>query len=151
MRRLSLVSSKLFFIKQCEENVKKIRQFQEYIFHKLLGQFLKFGIQGCVDGGHKYVEVSPTIIKIQGVKHGNLAAPVNNTLVSHTSFLATDTPPCVLICTTNILCLANTSYMYVPNIYSQLQLTSLLNNLSYFVVIILYNSLQIITTNSLNR
>ena len=80
-------------------------------------------MQGCVYGGYKYyVEVSPTIIKIQGVKNGNLATPVNNTLVCHTSFLAADTQLCVLICTTNILCVANTSYMYVcmhaPNIYS---------------------------------
>ena len=78
-------------------------------------------MQGCVYGGYKYVnliEVSPTIIKIQGVKNGNLAAPVNNTLVRHTSFMAADTQLCVLICTTNILCVANTSYMYVPNIYS---------------------------------
>ena len=77
-------------------------------------------MQGCVYGGHKYVnliEVSLTVIKIQGVKNGNLAAPVNNTLVHHTCFLATDSQPCVLICTTNILCVANTSYMYVCTKY----------------------------------
>ena len=37
------------------------------------------------------------VIEIQGVENGDLAVPVNNTLVSHTAFLAADTPPCILI------------------------------------------------------
>ena len=31
------------------------------------------------------------------VENGELAVPVNNTLVRHTAFLAADTQPCVLI------------------------------------------------------
>ena len=49
--------------------------------------------------GIKYVnliEIGPVVIEIQGVENGKLAVPVNNTLVSHTAFLAADTRPCVL-------------------------------------------------------
>ena len=44
--------------------------------------------------GIKYVnlmEISPVVIEIQGVENSELAVPVNNTLVCHTAFLATDT------------------------------------------------------------
>ena len=37
------------------------------------------------------------VIEIRGVENGDLAVPVNNTLVDHKAFLAADTPPCVLI------------------------------------------------------
>ena len=50
--------------------------------------------------GIKYVnliEIGPVVIEIRGVENGELAVPVNNTLVSHTTFLAADTRPCVLI------------------------------------------------------
>ena len=50
--------------------------------------------------GIKYVnliEISPVVIEIRGVENGKLAVPVNNTLVRHTAFLATDTRPFVLI------------------------------------------------------
>ena len=50
--------------------------------------------------GIKYVnliEIIPVIIEIRGAENGELAVPVNNTLVSHTAFLAADTRPCVLI------------------------------------------------------
>ena len=50
--------------------------------------------------GIKYVnliEIGPVIIEIRGAENGELAVPVNNTLVSHTAFLAADTRPCVLI------------------------------------------------------
>ena len=50
--------------------------------------------------GIKYVnliEIGPVVIEIQGAENGELAVPVNNTLVSHTAFLAADTRPCVLI------------------------------------------------------
>ena len=50
--------------------------------------------------GIKYVnliEIGPVVIEIQGVENGELAVPVNNTLASHTAFLAADTRPCVLI------------------------------------------------------
>ena len=50
--------------------------------------------------GIKYVnliEIGPVVIEIQGGENGELAVPVNITLVSHTAFLAADTQPCVLI------------------------------------------------------
>ena len=50
--------------------------------------------------GIKYVnliEIGPVGIEIRGAENGELAVPVNNTLVSHTAFLAADTRPCVLI------------------------------------------------------
>ena len=50
--------------------------------------------------GIKYVnliEISPVVIEIRGAENGELAVPVNNTLVSHTAFLAANTRPCVLI------------------------------------------------------
>ena len=43
------------------------------------------------------IEITPVVIEIQGVENGELAIPVNNTLVSHTAFLAADTRRCVLI------------------------------------------------------
>ena len=50
--------------------------------------------------GIKYmnlIEIGQVVIEIQGVENGELAVPVNNTLVCHTDFLAADTRPCVLI------------------------------------------------------
>ena len=50
--------------------------------------------------GIKYVnliEIGPVVIEIRGAENGKLAVPVNNTLVRHTTLLATDTLPCVLI------------------------------------------------------
>ena len=50
--------------------------------------------------GIKYVnliKIRPLIIEIRGAENGELAVLVNNTLVSHTAFLAADTRPCVLI------------------------------------------------------
>ena len=50
--------------------------------------------------GIKYVnliEIGPVVIEIRGVENGELAVPVNNTLVSHMAFLAADTRLCVLI------------------------------------------------------
>ena len=50
--------------------------------------------------GIKYVnmiEIGPVVIEIRGVENGELAVPVNNTLVHHTAFLAADTQPCVLM------------------------------------------------------
>ena len=47
----------------------------------------------CVD----LIEIDPVVIEIQGVENGELAVPVNNTLVCDTAFLATDTRPCVLM------------------------------------------------------
>ena len=50
--------------------------------------------------GIKYVnliEIGTVVIEIRGAENGELAVPVNNTLVCHTAFLAADTRPCVLI------------------------------------------------------
>ena len=50
--------------------------------------------------GIKYVnliEISSVVIEIRGVENGDLAVPINNTLVYCMSFLAADTWPCVLI------------------------------------------------------
>ena len=43
------------------------------------------------------IEIGPVVIEIRGVENGELVVPVNNTLVCHTTFLAADTRPCVLI------------------------------------------------------
>ena len=50
--------------------------------------------------GIKYVnliEISLVVIETRGVENGDLAVPVNNTLVCCTSVLAADTQLCVLI------------------------------------------------------
>ena len=43
------------------------------------------------------IEIGPVVVEISGVKNGESAVPVNNTLVCHMAFLAADTRPCVLI------------------------------------------------------
>ena len=43
------------------------------------------------------IEIDLVAIEIRGVENGELVVPVNNTLVHHMAFLATDTRPCVLI------------------------------------------------------
>ena len=50
--------------------------------------------------GIKYVnliEIGPVVIEIRRAENGELAVPVNNTLVSHMAFLAADTRLCVLM------------------------------------------------------
>ena len=42
------------------------------------------------------IEIGPVVIEIRGAQNVELVVPVNNTLVSHTAFLPTDTRPCVL-------------------------------------------------------
>ena len=37
------------------------------------------------------VQISPVVMKIQGVGNDDLVVPLNNTLTCHTSLLATDT------------------------------------------------------------
>ena len=75
--------------------------FQEHISRKLLGRFLSNLVCSVAYmEGIKYVnliEIGPVVIEIRGAENGELAVPVNNTLVSHTAFLAADTRPCVLI------------------------------------------------------
>ena len=34
------------------------------------------------------IEISPVVIEVRGAENGELVVPVNNTLVSHTAFLA---------------------------------------------------------------
>ena len=55
--------------------------------------------------GIKYVnliKIGPVVIEIVGVENSELAVPVNNTLMRHTAFLATDTLLCVLITNVNL-------------------------------------------------
>ena len=50
--------------------------------------------------GIKYlnlIEIGPVVIEIREIENGELAVPVNKTLVHHMTFLAADTQPCVLI------------------------------------------------------
>ena len=80
---------------------RKWANFQRHISRELLGQFpsnLARGI-ACMED-IKYVnliEISLMVIEIWGVESSELAVPINNTLVRHTTFLAADTWPCVLI------------------------------------------------------
>ena len=49
---------------------------------------------GRIYGGKENVnliEIDPVVIEIRGAENGDLAVSVNNTLVRHTAFLATDT------------------------------------------------------------
>ena len=52
-----------------------------------------------------FIEISPVVIEIGGVENGDLVVLVNNILVRSTSFLATDTRPCIntLVCHTSFL------------------------------------------------
>ena len=43
------------------------------------------------------MKFGPVVIEIRRVENGELAVPINNILVRHTAFLATDTQPCVLV------------------------------------------------------
>ena len=43
------------------------------------------------------IEIGPVVIEIREVENGELAFPVNNTLVCRTAFFAADTRPCVLM------------------------------------------------------
>ena len=68
--------------------------------------------------GIKYVnliEIGPVVIEIRGAENGELAVPVNNTLVSHTAFLAADTRPCVLI-----------TFLHIPFLYKLEKATRIL-------------------------
>ena len=56
------------------------------------------------------IEIGPVVIEIRGVENGELAVPVNSTLVRHTAFLAADTQPCVLMVIpwARVVCLIHT-------------------------------------------
>ena len=97
----TLVSHTAFLAADTRPCVLKYGNFQEHISRELLDRFLlnlvcrvayMEGIK-CVN----LIEISPVVIEIRGAENGELAVPVNNTLVSHTAFLAADTRPCVLI------------------------------------------------------
>ena len=78
--------------------MKKMRQFSETHISQTTGLISLCRVTYME--GIKYVnliEISPVVIKIRGVENGKLAVPVNNTLVHHMAFLATDTQLCVLI------------------------------------------------------
>ena len=81
--------------------MKKIGSFQKHISHELLDQFLSNLVcRVAYMEGIKYVnliEIGPVVIDIRGAENGELAVPVNNTLMRHTAFLAAYTRPCVLI------------------------------------------------------
>ena len=81
--------------------MKKIGQFSGAHISQTTNQFLSNLVyRVAYMEGIKYVnliEIGPAVIEIQGAKNGELAVPVNNTLVSHSAFLVTDTRPCVLI------------------------------------------------------
>ena len=82
-----------------KKNVKKIGQFLEmHILQTAYWIFAQCCIQSHVYGGHKickFIEIGLVVIEIWGIKSSDLAVPVNNTLVCYTSFLATDTWPCL--------------------------------------------------------
>ena len=54
-------------------------------------------MEGIKYVNYDLIEISPVVIEIQGVENGELAVPVNNTLVRYMAFLAADTQSCVLI------------------------------------------------------
>ena len=66
--------------------------------------------------GIKYVnliEIGLVVIEIRGAENGKLAVPVNNTLVSHTAFLAADTRPCVFMYEYLCKCIYACIYLYI--------------------------------------
>ena len=44
-----------------------------------------------------FVQIGPVVLEIRWIENNHFAVPVNNALVYHSSFLAADTGPCVLI------------------------------------------------------
>ena len=81
--------------------MKKIGQFSGTHISRTTGPILSNLVCRVVYmEGIKYVnliEIGPVVIEIRGAENGDLAVPVNNTLVSHMAFFAADTRPCVLI------------------------------------------------------
>ena len=58
-----------------------------------------------------FIKIGVLVIEIRGLENGELAVPVNNTLVRHKAFLAADTQPCVLIYTSASIKLATNSVL----------------------------------------
>ena len=75
--------------------MKKIRQFSRtnilqataLILSNLLCKFVYMEDVKYVN----LVKISPVVIETRGIEYSDLAAPVNNTLVYSTSFMAADT------------------------------------------------------------
>ena len=88
---------------------RKSGNFQKHISHKLLIWYSSnFVCKVVYMKGIKYVNVidnSPVVIEIWGIENGDVAVPVNNTLVCCMSFLAADTWLCVLINNTLVCCM----------------------------------------------
>ena len=92
---------KVTFVKWWEEEEKgeeNRENFQEHISSEPLHRFLSNLVHRVVYmEGITYVnliEIGAVVIEIRGDENGELAVPVNNTLVSHMAFLAADTRPC---------------------------------------------------------
>ena len=99
---------KVTFVKHCEEEKgEENRAIFKNTSRELLDRFLpNLVCRVAYMEGIKYVnliEIGSVVIEIRGAENGELAVPVNNTLVSHTAFLAADTRPCVLILYYNII------------------------------------------------
>ena len=51
------------------------------------------------------IEIVTVVIEIRGVENGDLAVPVNNTLLCHMSFLAAETTVCLdTMCNHHLYC-----------------------------------------------
>ena len=96
---LSVTFKKRF--KEEEKGEENGGTFQEHISCKLPGRFLSnldYRV-ACIEG-IKYVnwlEIGQVVVEIREIENGNLAVPVNITLVRHMAFLAADVRPCVLM------------------------------------------------------
>ena len=75
--------------------MKNLGNFQEHLSHELLSRFPSNLVCRFVYiEGIQYInviEIGTVVIQIRGTKNSDLNVPVNNTLVHHTSFSATDT------------------------------------------------------------
>ena len=92
-----------YFCKWCEEEEEKGEENRAIFRNTYLANYWTENLVCRVAyiEGIKYVNLIEigrvVIIEIRGAENGELAVPVNNTLVRHTAFLAADTRPCVLI------------------------------------------------------
>ena len=85
--------------KKCKENWAIFRN--TYISRKLLiwvSSYLVSKVVYIEDIKYiNFIEIGVVVIEIWGVENGDLAVPIKNTLVCHSSFLAAATRPCGLI------------------------------------------------------
>ena len=88
---------KVTFVKQCKEEEKSEEHGAIFrnTFHELPSSFLSNLVcRVMYMESIKYenlIQISIVVIDIRGVENGELAVPVNNTLVCHTAFLAANT------------------------------------------------------------